>query len=65
MTLTEPCQLITVKEVASLFSCSPRTVYRLADGGQMPKGLKIGGLVRWERAAIETWIAGGCKASRN
>jgi predicted DNA-binding transcriptional regulator AlpA len=33
---TQPL-LLTVNEVAKLLSCSPRHVYRLCDGGLMPK----------------------------
>jgi excisionase family DNA binding protein len=57
-------QLMDVRAVASLLACSPRHVYRMTDGGQMPSPVKLGSLVRWSRQAIETWIAGGCKPVR-
>jgi excisionase family DNA binding protein len=56
--------LIDVQAVASLLGCSTRRVYRLADGGKMPAPLKLGALVRWNRAAIDNWIADGCKPVR-
>ncbi len=56
--------LLNVQAVASLCDCSPRHIYRLADSGRMPASRKLGGLVRWSRAEIETWIAGGCKPVR-
>ena len=57
-------KLLDVGAVAALLGCSPRTVYRLADGGKMPSGLKLGALVRWNRTVLEDWIAGGCKPIR-
>lgn len=52
------------KQVGCRTSMSPRTVYRYADAGLMPWGLKIGHLRRWDMDEIEHWIAGGCKAVR-
>ena len=61
-----PCEpaLLNVKQVASLLGCSPRTVYRLADGGRIPRRVKIGWLVRRRRADIDQWIADGCPPCR-
>jgi len=52
--------LMTVQEVADLLHCSARTVYRLADGGRMPRPVRLGALVRWHRATINEWIDAGC-----
>jgi excisionase family DNA binding protein len=52
--------LLTVHEVARMLKCSARTVYRLADGGHMPRPVKLNTLVRWSRSAVESWIAAGC-----
>jgi len=51
---------MTVQEVADLLHCSARTVYRLADGGRMPRPVRLGALVRWHRATINEWIDAGC-----
>lgn len=56
--------LLTVHEVAGLLHCSARTVYRLADGGRMPRPVRLGTLVRWHRATINDWIDAGCPASQ-
>lgn len=56
----EPARLLDVDQVAELLSVSSRQVYRLADGGRMPRPLKLGGCCRWDRAAIEVWITAGC-----
>jgi excisionase family DNA binding protein len=55
-----PAGLIDVKAVASLLHCSERHVWRLADRGAMPAAVRLGALVRWDRAAILAWIADGC-----
>jgi len=57
---TEEVALLTVRDVARLLNCSPRSVYRLTDSGGMPRPVKLGGLIRWPRQVIETWIAMGC-----
>jgi excisionase family DNA binding protein len=56
--------LLDVQAVARLLNCSTRHVYRLADAAKMPPPVKLGALVRWRRAAIESWIAEGCPAVR-
>jgi len=56
--------LLDVRAVAAMLGCSPRHVYRLADRGAMPRPAKLGGLVRWCRAALEIWIADGCPSCR-
>ena len=52
--------LLSVKQVATRINCSERTVYRLADSGDMPRPLKIGWLVRWRVSDIDKWIEAGC-----
>jgi excisionase family DNA binding protein len=59
-----PPRLLDVHAVASLLDCSPRHVYRLSDGGHMPRPLRLGSLVRWDRSALEQWIADGCPSQR-
>jgi excisionase family DNA binding protein len=67
-TLTAPARdaaaLLDVNGVAQLLNCSPRHVYRLSDSARMPRPVKIGALVRWRRADIDSWLAAGCPAVR-
>jgi predicted DNA-binding transcriptional regulator AlpA len=56
--------LLDVRAVAAMLGCSPRHVYRLADAARMPRPVRLGGLVRWCRAALELWIADGCPPYR-
>lgn len=60
----EGAELIDVRAVARLLSCSTRHVYRLADSGAMPRPLKLGALIRWRRDEVTAWIARGCPAVR-
>ncbi len=59
-----PAELLTVRAVADMLGASTRHVYRLADAGRMPAPVKLGALVRWNRAALLTWISGGCPEVR-
>jgi prophage regulatory protein len=52
--------LIDAAQIAVMLSCSPRHVHRMIDAGHIPPPLRLGGLKRWHRAAIEQWIAEGC-----
>ena len=61
---TQAPALLDVRAVAMLLDCSPRHVYRMSDAGRMPKPVRVGALVRWNRAALEAWIADGCPAVR-
>jgi excisionase family DNA binding protein len=57
-------QLLDVRAVAALLGCSTRHIHRLADGGLMPPPVRLGALVRWRRADIDSWLAGGCRPCR-
>jgi len=56
-------RLMSVDDVAEALQCSPRTVWRMADEGLMPKPLKLRGMRRWPLSGIDKWIADGCPAS--
>lgn len=58
-------ELLDVQSLASLLDCSTRHCYRLADGGRMPRPLKLGALVRWRASEIREWIAAGCPSVRS
>jgi prophage regulatory protein len=59
-TPNEPARMLDVAAVARMLGVSSRHVYRMADAGQMPRPVKLGGSVRWDRRTIETWIDSGC-----
>jgi predicted DNA-binding transcriptional regulator AlpA len=49
---------------ARLGGVSYRHVFRLADGGLMPWGIKLGGRRLWNLAELDGWISNGCKPVR-
>jgi len=53
-------RLITAQELAEKLHCDVRTVFRRADSGEIPPGVRIGGLRRWDLQSIDAWIARGC-----
>ncbi|MCL4743291.1 MAG: helix-turn-helix domain-containing protein [Phycisphaerales bacterium] len=57
--------LLDVRQISTLLSCSSRHIYRLCDAGRMPRPVRLGALVRWDRAVIERWIAAGCPNCRD
>jgi excisionase family DNA binding protein len=59
--MNSPHRLIDAKEAGRLFGCSWRTVYRLADAGKIPWGLKLGSLRRWDSSELDAFVASGCK----
>jgi excisionase family DNA binding protein len=60
-----PAALLDVQAVAELLTCSPQHIRRLADAGRMPRPVRIGSLMRWRRADLESWLAAGCPSCRN
>ena len=57
--------LLDIRQIAGLLCCSSRHVQRLADSGKMPRPIHLGSLLRWPKAAIESWVAAGCPSCRN
>lgn len=46
---------MTVREVASYLSVDEKTIYRLAQRGDLP-GFKVAGAWRFKRVDIDAWI---------
>ena len=61
---TSDAALLDVGGVASLLRCSKRHIFRMADGGKMPRPIRLGRLLRFNKAAIERWISEGCPSVR-
>jgi len=59
-TQAEPPVLLAVSDVAHILNCSPRHIYRMAGSGRMPKPVKLGALVRWNRREVVEWLSLGC-----
>jgi predicted DNA-binding transcriptional regulator AlpA len=57
-------RLIDARETGRMLGCNWRTVYRLAERGVIPAGVKLGALRRWDASQIQDFIGGGCKPSK-
>ena len=55
VTMTIQDDILTISDVANLFKVTEKTLYGLAQKGDLP-GFKVGGQWRFQRAAIESWI---------
>jgi excisionase family DNA binding protein len=60
-TATLSRRLIPAGRVADKLGICPRTVFRLAEEGRIPFGVKVGASRRWDETQLDSWIAGGCK----
>ncbi|MNY11660.1 Helix-turn-helix domain protein [compost metagenome] len=49
-------EILTLDEVAAYLKAGKKTVYRLAQHGEMP-GFKLGGTWRFRRSELDRWIA--------
>ena len=56
--------LIDVRIVAAKYGCDSRSVFRWADSGRIPFGVKLGSLRRWDLSEIDAHIANGAKPIR-
>ncbi|MBB3525942.1 helix-turn-helix domain-containing protein [Rhizobium sp. NZLR1b] len=50
-----PDEILTLPEVAQLLKVAERTVYTMAQKGQLP-AFKVGGQWRFQRIEIDQWI---------
>ena len=49
-------EILTLEEVAAYLKAGKRTVYRLAQKGEIP-AFKLGGTWRFRRSELDNWIA--------
>ena len=51
---------ISAKQLSQLLGVSLRQVWRLNATGKLPRLIRIGGSVRWNRAEVLRWFDAGC-----
>ena len=56
-------EILTLEEVAAYLKAGKRTVYRLAQKGEIP-AFKLGGTWRFRRSELDTWIAASISRKR-
>lgn len=59
-----PDEILTLPEVAQLLKVAQKTVYSMAQKGQIP-AFKVGGQWRFKRVDIDQWIEQRKAASRD
>lgn len=52
--------MLTHRQLAAMLCVSERTLYRRRAAGEVPRPVRIGGVVRWPLDVIESWISRGC-----
>ncbi len=57
-------EILTLDEVALYLKAGKRTVYRLAQKGEIP-AFKLGGTWRFRRAELDRWIAAGIRKTKS
>jgi prophage regulatory protein len=51
---------ISARDLAAMLNVSLRQVWRLNSAGKLPRPIRLGGSVRWNRAEIQQWFEAGC-----
>lgn len=55
--MNQPCQLMTVKEVAELLTCSESSVWLWTATKELPEPIRRGKRwTRWRRHDVERWM---------
>ena len=54
---------LSADEVAALLGISRVHVWKLASTGRLPKPVRLGRAVRWDRKNLEAWLAAGAPTS--
>lgn len=63
-TQVHPPLAISAGELAEMLGVSLRQVWRLNAAGKLPKPIRLGGSVRWNRDEILKWFEAGCADRR-
>jgi predicted DNA-binding transcriptional regulator AlpA len=63
-TVNQARRLIDADQVAVKLGMSRRQVFRAADAGMIPFGVRVGRLRRWDEVVLDGFIAGGCRPVR-
>lgn len=50
---------LSAEEVAGMLGISRAHVFRLASSGRLPRSVRLGRAVRWDRKTLEAWLAAG------
>lgn len=62
--LSNDTEILTLDEVANYLKVSTRTVYRLAQKGEIP-AFKLGGTWRFRRTELDSWVVESINKKKN
>jgi predicted DNA-binding transcriptional regulator AlpA len=51
---------VSARQLAEMLDVSLRQVWRLNAAGKLPRPIRLGGSVRWNREEIQRWFETGC-----
>ena len=51
---------ISARELAQMLDVSLRQIWRLNSAARLPKPIRLGGSVRWNRQEVTDWFVAGC-----
>jgi predicted DNA-binding transcriptional regulator AlpA len=55
---------ISARQMSQMLGVSLRQCWRLSSAGKLPKPIRLGGSVRWNRQEIMDWFQAGCPDRR-
>lgn len=55
---------VSARQLAEMLGVSLRQIWRLNSAGKLPKPIRLGGSVRWDRAEVQEWFEAGCPDRR-
>ncbi len=55
---------IRARNLAEMLVVSVRQIWRLHSAGKLPKPIRLGGSVRWNRQEVMDWFEAGCPDRR-
>jgi prophage regulatory protein len=55
---------VCARELAEMLDVSLRQVWRLNSAGKLPRPIRLGGSVRWDRDEVLAWFKAGCPDRR-
>jgi excisionase family DNA binding protein len=59
-TFSRQALAISARELAQMLDVSLRQIWRLTSSGKLPRPIRLGGSVRWNRSEIQQWFEAGC-----
>lgn len=58
--MIKTAELITAKDLSELLNISIRTIWRMDATAELPRSIRLGRSVRWNRKDVLLWIEIGC-----